>query len=97
MSNRMTTVVEAGLDQEKVDALLERARREVDEGLLPSVQVALARNGKVAVCESFGNAKNDSLICIFSATKGITSAAAWILMQEGKLSEHEIVANPFCD
>ena len=93
MSNRMTTVAEAGLDQEKVDALLERARREVDEGLLPGVQIALARDGKVAVCESFGSAQNDSLICIFSATKGITSAAAWLLMQEGKLSEDELVAD----
>ena len=37
MSDRMTTVAEAGLDQEKVDALLARARREVDEGLLNKI------------------------------------------------------------
>ena len=93
MSTRMASVAELGLDQAKVDALLERARREVDEGLLPGVQIALARHGKVGVCESFGQADNESLICIFSATKGITSAAAWLLFQEGKLAEDEIVAD----
>src|SRR5580704_10837465 len=36
---------EVGLDPAKVAAFLERAEREVKEGLLPSCQVALARNG----------------------------------------------------
>ena len=31
----------AGLDQAKVDALVARARREVDDGLLPSVHESL--------------------------------------------------------
>jgi len=37
----------AGLDREKVDALVTRARREVDEGRLPSCQLAVARNGVI--------------------------------------------------
>ena len=82
-----------GLNTEHVDALLNRAQREVDEGLLPSVQVALAKDGEVLVNEAFGNGDTDSLICIFSATKGITSAAAWLLFQEGKLDEKEKVAD----
>ena len=65
----------------------------MDEGLLPGVQIVLARHGKIAVSESYGNARNDSLVCIFSATKGITSAAAWLLFQEGKLKEDELVAD----
>lgn len=82
-----------GLDPMKIAALLARVRREVDEGLLPATQVALARYGKVAVFESFGAAKDDSLFCVFSATKAITSAAAWLLMQDGKLDANEIVAD----
>ena len=35
---------EAGLDPQKVDALLERAAREVNEGQLPSCQIAIARS-----------------------------------------------------
>jgi hypothetical protein len=31
----------SAIDATKVDALLERAHREVDEGLLPSVQIAV--------------------------------------------------------
>lgn len=91
--SRYASVEELGLNPAKVEELLTRVRREVDEGLLPSVQVAIARNGKVGVCESYGSANNDSLICIFSATKGITSAAAWLLFQEGKLAEDEKVVD----
>jgi len=80
-----------GVDQGKLDELLQRVRQEVDEGLLPACQVAIARHGKVAAMESFGDATNDNLFSVFSATKGITSAAAWLLIQEGKLSIDELV------
>ncbi len=43
--------------------------------------------------ESFGSADNGSLFCVFSATKAITSAAAWILIQEQRLNEKEHVAD----
>ncbi len=92
-AERTASIEELGLDPAKVEALLQRTRREVDEGLLPGAQIAIARHGKVAVCESFGNANDNSLVCIFSATKGITSAAAWLLFQEGKLLEDELVAD----
>jgi CubicO group peptidase (beta-lactamase class C family) len=91
-----------GVDPQKLEALFERAEREVREGLLPSVQIAVAREGKIAAMRTFGNviregrvteAKNDTLYTIFSATKAITSAAAWILIQEGKLSIDERVAD----
>jgi CubicO group peptidase (beta-lactamase class C family) len=65
----------------------------VNEGLLPAAQIALAKDGELVFQASYGSAKDDSLTCIFSATKAITSAAAWLLMQEGKLSESEIVAD----
>ncbi len=60
-----------GLKPDKVLELLHRVQREVEEGLLPSVQVAIARNGNVGVFESYGSAQPDSFICIFSATKAI--------------------------
>jgi len=91
--NRMADAQALGLNPEKVEQLLTRVQREVDEGLLPAAQVAIARNGKVGVFESYGAAKPDSLTAIFSATKAITSAAAWLLFQEGKLSEDERVAD----
>ena len=87
------SIAEARLDPRKVDELLARVRRDVDEGLLSGVQVALARNGALALLESFGDLRDDSLVCVFSASKAVTSAAAWILLQEGGLREDEIVAD----
>jgi CubicO group peptidase (beta-lactamase class C family) len=81
----LTDPTEIGLDPSKLQELLDRARKEVDEGLLPSCQIAIARHGKLAAFETFGDASNDSLYCIFSSTKAITSAAAWLLIQDGRL------------
>src|SRR5215469_13822286 len=85
---------EAGLDPVKVQALFDRAQREVSEGLLPSCQVAIARRGKIGVMRAFGRAvqggvekpaTNQTLYIVFSCTKGIMSSAAWLLIGEGKL------------
>jgi CubicO group peptidase (beta-lactamase class C family) len=81
----------AQLNAERVTRFLQRVRREVDEGLLPAAQVAVARNGRLALFKSFGEARPDSLFCIFSATKAVTSAAAWLLIQEGRLDPAERV------
>src|SRR5436190_21473611 len=86
---------DVGVDPEKLATLLDRAEREVREGLLPAAQIAFARQGKIVAMRSFGGVKhegreaevsNDTLFCVFSCTKAITSAAAWILIQEGKLA-----------
>jgi len=89
----LSTAEAEGVDSKALEDLLVRARKEVDEGLLPSAQIALARNRKVVAFETFGDATNDSLYCIFSATKAITSAAAWLLIQEGKLDITQKVAD----
>ncbi|MFM7120537.1 MAG: serine hydrolase, partial [Gammaproteobacteria bacterium] len=75
----------AGLDPARVVDLLVRARREVDEGLLPGVQLALARDGAVVFSAGFGAVASDSLFSMFSATKAVTSAAIWLLLQEQAL------------
>jgi CubicO group peptidase (beta-lactamase class C family) len=81
------------LSEEKVQNLLARVRQEVDEGLLPAAQVAVAKDGQLALYESFGAATDESLFCIFSATKAITSSAIWMLLEEEKLSLSERVAD----
>ena len=43
---------EVGLDPYKVEELFNRAEREVAEGLLPSTQIAIARNGKIGAMRS---------------------------------------------
>jgi CubicO group peptidase (beta-lactamase class C family) len=90
-----------GVDPEKLEALFARVEKEVREGLLPSAQVAVARCGRIAGMRTFGSvthegrpaaATNDTLYVVFSATKAITSAAGWLLVQEGKLDPNERVA-----
>ena len=83
----------AGLASDKLDDLRRRVRQEVDEGLLPSAQIAVAKDGRLVLFETFGDGTNDSLYCVFSATKAITSAAAWLLIEAGELSVDEVVAD----
>ena len=81
-----------GVDSERLEALFERVEKEVREGLLPSAQVAVARRGRIAGMRTFGAATDETLYVVFSATKAITSAAGWLLIQEGKLDPREKVA-----
>ncbi len=72
--------------REAVEALVERARREIDEGLLPSCQLALGLHGEVVEQVTLGNSLgDDSRYVMFSATKGLVYAATWQLLAEGSL------------
>jgi CubicO group peptidase (beta-lactamase class C family) len=91
-----------GLHPDKVQALLARVEREVTEGLLPAAQFALARHGKIAAMRSFGRvlhegapepATDDTLFCVFSCTKALTSALAWQLIERGELAPGERVVD----
>src|SRR4051812_27938767 len=81
------------LKQDKVDQLLTRAQREVNEGLVPSVQVALAIDGKVEVFETFGDANAQTRYAIFSSTKAFVAGAIWVLIGEGKVDVGKRVAD----
>jgi len=74
-----------GLDRTAINALLQRARREVDEGLLPSAQVALAYEGELEVFETFGDATNDTRYVVYSATKAFVAGAMWALIGDGSI------------
>ena len=73
------------LDAAAVSALAERAAEEVRTGLLPSCQFALAIDGEVVVDRTLGEPANgdDSQYLIYSATKGVVSAAFLQLLGEG--------------
>jgi CubicO group peptidase (beta-lactamase class C family) len=74
-----------GLDRVAVDALLTRAQREIDRGLLPSCQVAVAREGKLALFRTFGAATNATRYVMFSSTKPLVASAVWLLLADGRL------------
>ncbi|OAI39042.1 hypothetical protein AYO38_08390 [bacterium SCGC AG-212-C10] len=93
---------DAGIDSAKLEELYARVQRDVDDGSLPSAQIAIARNGKLAGFRTFGVARvggedvpatNDTLYTIFSSTKAIVAAAVWTLFEDGKLRLDERVAD----
>ena len=77
----------------ETDALLARVQRDIDSGLLPSCQVALARNGELELFEAFGDATTDTRFIAFSATKAFVAAAFWTLLAEGLVDEHRKVVD----
>jgi CubicO group peptidase (beta-lactamase class C family) len=81
-----------------LDALI---RSHIDDGRYPGAQIALARHGKLALFRTYGNAKteggkvpatNETLFLLFSQTKVLTSSTVWTLVEEGKLSFMDKVA-----
>ncbi len=80
------------IDPQAVEALLARARREVDEGVLPSCELALALDGDIVVEEAFGEATTDTRYVAFSCTKAFVAGVIWQLMAEDAVDIAEPVA-----
>lgn len=86
-------LIDKGINPKKLDVLRQRARKEIDDGLLHAAQYAVAKDGEVIWQESLGTAREDSLVPVFSSTKAIMSAAAWLVIQDGLLDVNETVAD----
>jgi CubicO group peptidase (beta-lactamase class C family) len=82
----------AAVDRAAVEALVARARRDVDEGLLPSCQLALAHHGELLLDETFG-LPSDTRYVTFSVTKAFTGSLAWLLIGDGVLADDTRVAD----
>ena len=72
-----------GIDRTAVKQLVERAHREVDAGLLPSAQLALAYEGELVAFETVGDAADDTRFVVYSATKAFVAGAMWALIGDG--------------
>src|SRR3954471_12092292 len=81
----LTANASDALDAAAVDKLAERIQRDVDSGLLPAAQFALARDGEVIEARSLGAAGADTRFCLFSATKPLVASTVWHLIGEGSL------------
>jgi CubicO group peptidase (beta-lactamase class C family) len=96
-----TNAAEAGIDPARLEVLLARVRRDVEDGTLECAQVALARNNQLVAFESYGEATqggalkpvtSETLFTVFSSTKAIVAAAVWKLLEDGKVRLDERVA-----
>jgi CubicO group peptidase (beta-lactamase class C family) len=76
-----------------VQALRARAQREIDSGLLPSCQLAVARHGELELFEAFGDATTDTRFIAFSATKAFVASAFWTVIADGLVDLRRPVAD----
>jgi len=90
-----------GLDPSALDRLQELITRHLAEGRYPGAQIALARDGKLALFRTFGDARTDpartparedSLWLLYSNTKVVTASAIWVLAEQGALRFTDRVA-----
>jgi CubicO group peptidase (beta-lactamase class C family) len=81
--------------QAAVDDLIARARREIDDGLLPSCQLALGYEGEVVAAVTLGDtpAGDETRYVMFSCTKAPVASTIWQLLAEGKLALSDRVAD----
>ncbi len=81
----MSTTTDAAttVQPSRIDALLDRCKREVESGLLPSCQVAVGFEGEIVAQATYGDATDETRYCIFSATKPFVASTMWQLISEG--------------
>jgi CubicO group peptidase (beta-lactamase class C family) len=85
---------EVGFSSIRLQRLGDRLKEGVASGEIPGAVVLIARNGKLVTFDAYGYRdreakapmKTDSIFRIASMSKPITSLAAMVLMEDGKLS-----------
>ena len=81
------------VDPTRVEALFDRVRRDVDDGSLPSCQVALGFEGGIVASATFGDADDDTRFCVYSATKAFVVGVVWQLVDEGLIDPTALVVD----
>ena len=95
MTYQPLTAGQLAIDSERLTDLAQRASLAIAEGPLPSLQLAVARHGKLALFETLGSATNNTRYNIYSCTKPLVAAAIWRLMGDGKIELQQPVAYYF--
>lgn len=82
---------EIGIDPRRLDILLRLAGLPVEYGPLPSAQLAVARNGRLAASRSWGAASPRYLLQ--SVGRSVVAGAIWKLIGEGRIDVSATVAS----
>ena len=92
-----------GIAPDRLQALNDYVRGHVEDSEesretdLPSAQIAIGRHGKIAGVATYGTAvqggedkpaTDETVYCIYSATKAIVGAASWALIEDGKPTDN---------
>src|SRR5204863_1060231 len=96
-----STPEQLGLDATALERLMELVTRHVADGRYPGAQLAIARDGKLALVRTVGDARLDpkrvaardeTVWLLYSNTKVLTACAVWLLGERGALSFTDTVA-----
>ncbi len=96
-----TTAPESvGLSSERLGRITQTLKADIDKGLIPGAVLLISRHGKVAYFEAMGSLDaekkspmtKDAIFRIYSMTKPITTVAAMMLFEQGKLALADPVA-----
>lgn len=93
MSYELASPQQVEVDPARLQIFLSRARLEVDQGVLPSVQVAVARHGRLVAFETYGDATNDKKYILQSVGRNVVAAVVWKLLGEEILHLDERIAD----
>ena len=84
---------DVGISSQRLERVRRQMKADVESGRIPGAVLLIARNGRIAAFDAMGfrerksqaAMKNDAIFRIASMSKPITSVAAMILAEEGKL------------
>ena len=96
---------EVGLSSARLENIRKVLGAKVDAGEIPGYVALVARRGKVAYFEAYGTQnpdtkapmQRDSIFRVYSMTKPITSVAAMMLVEEGKMKLSDPVSMYLAD
>jgi CubicO group peptidase (beta-lactamase class C family) len=77
---------QAGFSAERLARINTVMKDHVQQGHLAGASGLIARNGKIVFREAWGEMRLDTIVRMYSMTKGVTGVAAMILYDEGKFS-----------
>src|SRR5712692_6929205 len=84
---------DVGFSRDMLDRIVSTLNADIAKGAIPGATLLIVRNGKIAFYESFGwldtatktPMPKDAIFRIYSMSKPITSVAAMMLVEQGKL------------
>src|ERR1700730_16650290 len=92
-SLRTANPEDVGLSRERLSRIADTINADIAKGIIPGGTLLIVRNGKIAYYQSFGwldaaakaRMPKEGIFRIYSMSKPITSVAAMILVEQGKL------------
>ena len=96
-----TTAPESiGLSSKRLQVITETLKADIDKGVIPGAVLMISRQGKIGYLEAIGSLDpekkipmtKDAIFRIYSMTKPITTVAAMMLFEDGRLALNDPVA-----